>query len=185
MYSKGFTLLELLSVLTISLIIVQVGIPTYRDLLQRHQSRVAIYQVLNAVNFARATAVTQGATVSICPRRGTDDCGREWRKGLIVFVDANSNGDREESDRVLLVSPPFPENSSMTWSSFGSNNHLRFVASGATINQNGSFTYCPPSKNAVYARQVVVNKIGRARLAMDRDGNGIRENARQEDISCN
>lgn len=181
---RGLTLLELLIVFTIVGILWGVAIPAFSAFHQRHQATAAINRVIGAVNFARMEAVSRNQTVTLCPRENANSCGNEWRKGIIVFMDSNQNGDLEDNDELIRVTPPFPEGSSLSWSAFGSNRYLRFSPLGFTYNQNGTFTYCPPNKDNRLAKLAVINKAGRVRPSADTDGNGIVNLANGDDVEC-
>jgi len=182
---KGFTLIESLMVLAIASIIFGLAIPSFQSFFARHQSRIVVNEIAGNFSFARLSAVTTGNTVTVCPRASNDmECGKDWTKGTMSFTDKNTDGSLDEDEEVLRVTKRLPKNSTAKWVSFGSNNYIRFRNDGTTVNQNGSFTYCPPNKDPIYANQIIVNRSGRLRFAKDKDGNGIRNTAKGNDISC-
>ncbi len=183
---KGFTLIESLMVLAMITIIFGLALPSFHAFFARHQSRIVVNEIAGNFNFARLSAVTTGSTVTVCPRSNNDkECGKDWTKGTMSFTDKNTNGVLDEMEMVLRVTKVLPKNSAAKWVSFGSNNYIRFRNDGTTVNQNGSFTYCPPDKDPAYANQIIVNRSGRLRFAKDNDGNGIKNTARGGDIRCN
>ncbi len=182
---KGFTLIESLMVLAVIVITFGLALPSFHSFFARHQSRIVVNEVAGNFNFARLSAITTGSTVTVCPRSKNDtECGKNWTRGTMSFTDLNANGKLEPEEKVLRVTKILPKDSNAKWVSFGSNNYIRFRNDGTTVNQNGSFTYCPPDNNPIYANQIIVNRSGRLRFAKDSDGNGIRNTSRGEDINC-
>jgi type IV fimbrial biogenesis protein FimT len=55
---------------------------------------------------------------------------------------------------------------------------------GYTAWQNGNFLYCAAGGAATEARMVIVNPQGRLRIARDRNGDGIVEDAAGRPVSC-
>lgn len=184
MKGNGFSLIDLIVSLAIAGILFGAGLPSFYSLLERHNTTLAINKMVGAINYTRINAVTSGNTVTLCPRTEVLDCGKDWSLGAIVFRDLNSNGKIDGNETVLRVFDKFKTQSKATWVSFGSNNYLRFRADGTTIGQNGSFTYCPPNKNEKFAHQIIINRTGRVRLAEDLNGDGVRENTKGENLSC-
>ncbi|WP_050477967.1 GspH/FimT family pseudopilin [Herbaspirillum rhizosphaerae] len=83
---KGFTLPELLVVLSIVGILLAAGVPSFRSYLQTQQVVTASSQFLFALNLARSEAIQRSARVDLAPRDGL-----HWENGWVVFV--NKNGD--------------------------------------------------------------------------------------------
>ena len=50
--------------------------------------------------------------------------------------------------------------------------------------QNGNFTFCPMNSDKTLAMQLIVNNIGRIRVAKDTNGDGIIDDAKGKPISC-
>ena len=184
MTNRGFTLIDLLVTLSITAIILAVGVPSFFDFIEKNRTTLAVNKMVGAINFARVEAISYGQTVTLCPQLEELHCGKDWSTGVIVFIDREANGKIDEADQVIRVFESFTKGSAAKWSSFGSNNYLRFRADGSTINQNGSFTYCPSNGNEKFAHQIVVNRTGRVRLAKDSDDDGIKENTKGKNISC-
>lgn len=77
------------------------------------------------------------------------------------------------------------EQGTIEWRSFRQDNFLEMQGNGLTLAQNGSFVYCPDDKDLRFAHALIINKSGRARLAVDLDGDNIRDLRKGEPISCN
>lgn len=185
MDQRGFTIIDLLITLAIAGTLLGAGLPSFQDFIAKHRTTFAINKMVGVIHFARMNSITRGNTVTICPRLDSLDCGKDWSQGTIVFTDNDSNGKLENDEEILRIFERFNNSGKGKWVSFGSNNYLRYRADGSTIGQNGSFTYCPTDGNAKYAHQIIINRTGRARLAPDSNGDGIRENTQGDNLSCN
>lgn len=157
-YYRGFTLLELLAALAIVAILLTVAIPSWQALLANTRANAATRQLMMAINYARSEAVTGGEVVTLCKSSDFKSCGGSWSEGYIA-----SAADTE----ILRVFMPTHLGDRITWQGFPSSNYVQFSPSGFTMAQNGSFYYCPENKDPRYARAVIVDQTGRARLSQE------------------
>ena len=181
----GFTLVELLLVLSILSILLGLSLPNFQAMYAQRQADVVIRKVSKAIQLARMSAIRTGKLVTLCRSDSGVECGGEWRDGIIVFSDRN--GDRKiNQDDVLQQFITFPGiNGSLKWRAFQNRQYLQITNQGFTRYQNGNFTYCPNNGDASLARQLIINRTARIRFAIDSDGDGIREDSRGRPISCN
>ena len=182
---NGFTLVELLLVLSILSILLGLSLPNFQAMYAQRQADVVIRKVSKAIQLARMSAIRTGKLVTLCRSDSGVECGGQWRDGIIVFSDRN--GDRKiNQDDVLQQFITFPGiNGSLKWRAFQNRQYLQITNQGFTRYQNGNFTYCPNNGDASLARQLIINRTARIRFAIDRDGDGIREDSRGRPISCN
>ena len=96
----------------------------------------------------------------------------------MVFLDHDRDRRIDEGEFVWVSGcPPMEEGERIQWRSFRNRSYLLIHGSGLTDWQSGNFQYCPADGDARFARQIILNAQGRARRAIDTDGDGIRENA--------
>lgn len=161
---KGLTLAELLVALTLLAVLMTLAVPSFSGYMHRTQKVTHVNEMLTALHFSRAEAVTRRTTVSLCA--GIDDCGtRRWQNQLIIFADHNHNGLIDEGEpilRTLQIAPAY----SWYWSNFRARNHISFKSNGMTHSLNGTFTLC---REATAVRSIVVNVAGRTRLDTPND----------------
>lgn len=181
---SAFTLLELIIALSVITILTGIAIPTLFDLLNSKHSITTRDMLLNAINFTRIEAISHTTTVTLCPQENENSCGKDWSDGIVIFKDVNEDGKIDQEEEILHELPPMREGDSLRWLSFGSNNYLRYNQLGYTLNQNGSFIYCPKDKDSNHAQVIIINRSGRARVAVDRNNNGIVEQANGRDVTC-
>lgn len=181
---QAFTLIELIICLAIMGIVIGYVAPTMGVMVKRSRAISAVNWVVVAVNFTRDAAITRNQVVTLCPSSTGKSCGGSWDIGAIAFTDANMNRHIDGQD-VLLRHFQFPiKGASLTWHAFRNRHYLQMTGEGFTNYENGHFLYCPPNRDPKFADQMIVNMQGRVRLATDRNGDGIVEDARGHDISC-
>jgi len=104
MHSRGFTLIEMLAVLTISAILVALALPSFRSIIRSSQISSTSNDLLAAVDLARSEAIRRNVNVSIC--RSLDSqavapscssaaangyAANDWSSGWITFAKAAGN----------------------------------------------------------------------------------------------
>lgn len=90
---RGFTLLELMTALTVAGILVAVGVPAMTDMTQNQRIGAAAEDLQVDFALARSEAVTRATNVTVCTSsNGTTCTNSDWANGRIVFADANANG---------------------------------------------------------------------------------------------
>lgn len=86
--SQGFTLIEAMVVVLIMGVILAIGVPTFRDLVEKTRARSAMQATVEAFRVARLTAVQNRKIVKVCPWNASDTCtGADWDKGIMVVND--------------------------------------------------------------------------------------------------
>lgn len=104
----GFTLLELMLVVTLMGVFLTIGVPAFGSLVANNAVTSAANDLVASLNRARNEAVTRGGGVRVCPRSGSDDCGgSDWSAGWVV-VPNGSVGSPSEIKRLQRVSVNSP-----------------------------------------------------------------------------
>ncbi|EGW53114.1 GspH/FimT family pseudopilin [Candidatus Endoriftia persephone] len=101
---QGFTLVELLTTLTVALVLLLVGVPAYNQLSANNQITAESHNLVSHLQYARTESVKRGLPVTICASDDGATCsGSEtWNVGWIVFTDGTgSKGEADGSDTVL------------------------------------------------------------------------------------
>ncbi len=65
--SAGYTLVELMVVITIVAILISVGVPSYRYVTNSNRVSAEVNSLLGDLQFARSEAIKEGGTVTVCP----------------------------------------------------------------------------------------------------------------------
>ena len=118
MRPRGFTLVEVLVVMTISAILIAAGVPAFQWTIARNRVSDATNQLLSHLEYARMEASRRGNSVSLCrtldANLATPVCssastagadGNDWAVGWVVFEKVPPNVDAsnvEVGDQVIF-----------------------------------------------------------------------------------
>jgi type IV fimbrial biogenesis protein FimT len=169
----GLTLIELMIVLALLASLLGLAVPAMQALLHGNGLRTGAHRLMAALNLARSEAVLRNAPVSLCPvdlvAAGDPQCGGTYAGGWLVF----SNLDRDRVidrgvDEVLQVFPPLPGGYTVT--NRDGSRQLTDVISylpDGSARANRTLLLCAPPGVEVEPLGIVVNIVGRPRLARD------------------
>ncbi len=184
----GFTLTELMITLAIVGILLTVGVPSLKTLMQGNQLIASTNEIVSALHIARSEAIKLNTRVSICESSNGATCATtgSWKNGWIVFIDGNgaNPGDLVNtgspcaaantdcllrihdaiSDNQLSVTAVNSANNSVSSFTFTSRG-LPKAINGAT--QSGVFSLCnyDSSNNVIGFRAVLLSLSGRVRVS--------------------
>lgn len=92
----GFTLIEMMLVVTILGVLLSLGLPAFDDLIKNSRRTTVVNEIVASLMTARAEAAKRGQAVSVCGLASGDDTsctgGANWDKGFMVFLDPDANG---------------------------------------------------------------------------------------------
>jgi len=104
--ARGFTLVELLSVMTILAILSAMAAPVMADMVVRYRIDGLRTELMQSIQQSRAEAMVRGNTVTL---RRTAGCAtalvdsNDWSCGWVAFVDMDADGQEEAGDTRLQV----------------------------------------------------------------------------------
>jgi prepilin-type N-terminal cleavage/methylation domain-containing protein len=189
----GYTLLELMVVISIVSILAVVVVPGMQDGMRRNAKDSYMLDLLSAVALARSEAVTQGRAVSICRSVDQAVCtaiaGGDWSVGWIVFDDAGTAGTVDGADSILQSGKAETNLSIVTLktaldASFAADflqfNEEGFLKTSAT---GAYFKFCGQDNDASTARAVWLSNTGRSTLSTD-DADGVHNNLAGNNLTC-
>lgn len=182
MRSKGFTLVDLLTTISIFSVILLTGMPTLTHLVEKEKLGTSSRTVQQALALAREAAALGNMPVSICASMDGTVCEKKWGKQLVVFRDPSGNGQLAGADQVLQVLS-LEAGWQVRWSAFGHKPQLTLNGLGYTQHQNGSFYLCPTTDKGL-GRRIAVNKAGRGRIVPDETGSGYSQKSDGSDMGC-
>lgn len=162
---SGFTLVELMIVLSIAAILIGIGVPSFRTLIQSQRMTTTVNDFLAAINLTRSEALQRGVRVDMVP---ADATSADWSKGWTVFVDANSDQVLDVSEKVIYTHGPMPDGMTVDVSSLGA--APLYIAYRAT-GENRTGTKIANQKGGTikfalddHQRNVILNFLGRPRV---------------------
>lgn len=158
----GFTLVELLITLAIFVILVTVGVPSFKNTYEQIRADNGIREIQQALSYARNQAISYGATVTMCANNN-GSCGTDWGDGYLIYVSDNGGtmlqGESGE-DAMLKVHSGFD---SKDFVSFSGGNLVRFNSAGLA-SASGTFTYSPGSSSSAYSTTSVLSSSGKSQI---------------------
>lgn len=169
----GFTLPELMTVVTIVTVSSMLAVSGFNRLLQRTRIDALSHQLINHLMVARSHAILKNQFVVMCKSANgfTCDALPDWNSGWIIFTDPEKSKDCQSADgyhcrtagKILYRQPPL-KNQRIKLLSNRDNQVLRFNPMGWSEGNNRSFFVCD---NAFpeQSKQVLIARTGRARVA--------------------
>ena len=162
MRSHGYTLVELLTTLSVIGILLGVGLPNLTGHVHNLRVKNATQSLLESLEFTRSRAVFYNKRTTI--RKQSN-----WEHGWEVFIDSNNNGTRDPDETALQTQSKLKGVKVVANSPVA--NYVSYIASGegryasgtnnAGAFQAGRFTICPKAKGTGY--ELIIARSGRIR----------------------
>lgn len=182
--SGGFTLVELLIIITLIGLVTSFAVPSMEHLLSKSRRHSAVSDMITLINLTRNTAIMEQRTVTMCPLNQANHCTPDWNT-LPITVFRDPDADRKlahENDIVRVKSL----SKGGTWKANSANRpYFRFFSSGMASYAIGNMVWCPDNSDSHMAAQIIINMGGRPRLSEDQDGDGMLEDANGNTVACN
>ncbi len=180
---SGLTLIELVITLTIASILALFIAPSFVGVIRDSRLTIQINQLVSALHIARSEAINRSISTVVCSSTDSTTCsissGGVFEPGWLVFVDENEDGKVNGSDMIIRVYPALTGGNELRF-----NNGYKVTYGPTGIGKTaGTFVLCD-DRGALSARAVVVNPVGRTRLAIDSDDDGIVNGGNVNNVSC-
>lgn len=161
---KGATLVELCTVLAILAIIALSAVSFAPSIIQKHRADSVTRELLHLFHLARTEAITSGSIATLCPTNETGTCSGDWENNPVsVFIDPDNSRSITNGETVIkLIAPP---STGVLKSVPAKRGYFQFDALGGSRGTPGNLTYSPNSHDSKFARKIIINFSGRARLA--------------------
>jgi type IV fimbrial biogenesis protein FimT len=169
----GFTLVELMITIAISVILITVGIPGFSAFIRNQVLSAEARQFSMSLALARSQALARKEQISMCKSTNQSSCSTlhtvHWEDGWILFVDENADGKRQDGELVLRHCAGLPSSVSLR-ASDEYTNYIAFASDGRgfgngdpTPPTEGTYSFCD-ARGAQHARVIAISPIGRARV---------------------
>jgi type IV fimbrial biogenesis protein FimT len=161
----GFTLVELMITLTVLVIVLAVGIPSFIQISRNNTLATHANELVAALNLARSEAVKRGVQVTIAPT------GTEWEEGWRIFTDGNDTGTLDDGETELKIYGSIKDGYTLrTGAHF--NLYVAYLPTGTSRGNGGpndTFRLCADDEDTAKARSIVINLVGRIRMEQGTD----------------
>lgn len=150
-HEAAFTLIELLVTLMVLCTILVIALPALSTLMMNSRLQANADLFVNALNYARNSALNESMNVLVCPFSSADSssCGTNWNSGWIVVAQPSTGTAN------LLQSQQTANNDPVLSSTVSS---VLFDPHGLTTTQ-GNFTLCD-SRGSSFAQSIEVLATG-------------------------
>lgn len=162
---KGFSLIELMVVLTIAVVLMGVAVPSFQTLLQNQRMTTTVNEFFAAIILARAKAIDRGGRVDMGPLDGLD-----WNNGWVVFINTKNDTDMKYEADDELIFKHEAVHTGITIASNFTDNATKYIAyNGTGYTRTNSGTQQFQAGNVTITQGTVVkcitlNFLGRPRV---------------------
>lgn len=174
---RGFSLLELMTVLVIAGVLLGIGVPAMGDFWRNARITGAANDVMVALHMARSEAIKRRQPVTLCtsaaPQVNDPTCAASAQLlGWIAFVDTNQSGQRDAGEVLLLQHEPLP--GAVTARASANPLRITYLDNGFALNANAAqLVLCDDRGNRASsgqlssARGILISATGRAGVSRD------------------
>lgn len=157
---RGFTITELMITVAIVAILLAIGIPSFKYVSTANRMSGEINNLLGDMQLARAAAIQQGQTVTICASTDHATCsgGSAWNTGWIIF---GGTGAPSSSNPIIRVQSAFSGSDSLA--AGGPTSAVTFNREGFGLNLPAGgvmFTLHESTDNSAYTRCLQATVVG-------------------------
>lgn len=159
MKALGFSLIELIIVLAVLGIGLALALPSIAPAIERTEAATTASRLQLALNQARLGAINSSLPTVVCPSLDRLTCSRsiDWRGGVLLFADANNDGQRQPDEPLQQY---FALGNHPVFSSTG-RIRARFLPDGTAHGANLTLTVCAGDAQAT---RLIIANAGRIRI---------------------
>jgi type IV fimbrial biogenesis protein FimT len=155
---RGFTLIEVVIVMSILAISIGIALPSFRGVLRNTNVSNQTNDLVTALATARSEAVRRGRQVAVMSNSG----GADWSSGWQIMADSTGDGTFAAPDEVVSASPPldgqyhvFAKNGGA-----GGDGRIVFNINGGLSSAGFDMNVCYPTGDATKSRRIRVRVSG-------------------------
>ncbi len=178
--SRGFTLLEFMVTLALAAVVLGLAVPNMRTFVKNNRLAAASNDLLRSFNLARSSALLNQKDAVVCassdPIAEKPKCSYGAFSGWIVYVDANSNWQADDTEQILERHELLDASIIAKTDNDGieSYNVTGFANPGVDKSPTRTILICDDRGtakvgNSSIARAVLIANTGRARVTRDAD----------------
>ncbi len=163
---SGFTLVELLTTLTVMVALMATGVPAMQRFSASQKMMVAVNSMTSYLHLARSEAIKRGLRAVLCPSLDGKRCLKsiQWQQGFILFVDKNANTKRDAGEELLRQFQPNSPKLQIHITTTKGRRWIRYQSTGEAPGSNLTMTFCD-SSGFVDPKAVIISRTGRPRIS--------------------
>ncbi|TDG12373.1 prepilin-type N-terminal cleavage/methylation domain-containing protein [Seongchinamella unica] len=171
-YRRGFTLVELMVVLAVLGLLLGLGVPGFQHLQESTRIQAQVRQLMADIILTRSEAIKRNVQVVMCPSAsnpGTKpECSGIFAEGWLIFEDRDRDRRLDSGEEVIRTADGLPDG--LTLTNRAANRHAKeliLFRPDGTSGRNRTLMICSRARPDIPSWSVVMNIIGRPRMARD------------------
>ena len=160
--NAGFTLIELVTTLSVMAICAGIALPSMEALIERQRASAAVGSLMSHMALARMAAISRNQRAVLCPSDDGLTClsGTDWSRGWMLFLDEDGNRIPDANEEILRTDLE-PTSRHLRVVSTVGRQQLRYLPDGRSAGTNLTVSIC--NKRSELLAAVIVNNMGRPR----------------------
>jgi len=169
--SQGFTLIELMMLISITGILLTVAVPNFSVTIKDSKLDSNASRFMSDLSLTRSEAIKRGERVTICKSNDQSSCSTvsTWNQGWIVFVDNVTENGQVDAGEIILRVKEALDGGNQVVASNNVNNYISYVSDGFSrmtsgAVQVGDIALCDDRKDDSKSPYLRINPTGRPLL---------------------
>lgn len=184
-HQGGFTLIELMITVTIAVIITSAVTIGWQTLVEKTTAYRVQSILTQSFADARSHAITSGDITTLCPLDDELNCSADWEAPISVFIDPRNEQALTEHAELIQTHHSIASGTlKASRSGPAERRYFQYNPDGSSRGTLGNIVWCPHSGETERAIQLRMNFGGRITWAIDRNDDGIREDANGQPLVC-
>ncbi|WP_131781648.1 pilus assembly FimT family protein [Legionella gresilensis] len=148
-FKVGFTLLELLIVISIVSLLLLFSIPNHQQLYEQNQLKIVSDKLKNAVQYGQTMTFVRNVILTLAPLDN-----QNWSQGLVLFIDNKNH--RPGKDKIIQIWQWPSHMIQVNWQGFQSSKYLIFSPNLKNASCNGHFLL---KTQGNLSKKIIVNRF--------------------------
>lgn len=98
---KGFTLIELMVVISLVAILLALGLPSFQSTIRSNRLATQTNQLIASIALTRSEALRTSRGAAMCPSTNGTACGGTWSNGWLIWADVDGDATIDGSEPIV------------------------------------------------------------------------------------